>query len=467
MWVLYRHNTLLMIQLLCVLTDRVVHVRPHACEVGQEKDKDNIWRWSLPYEDPCQCTSVRFGGLNAYTPVRPFEPTYVDTPWVGDDVEKIWDHYNLTCNAWKSWGAWGTCSASCCGGEQSRARTCLSSGYQFCVGSESDTRVCTGKQGCPAWVSWGAWGTCSASCCGEQSRTRTCISCGDPSTGCVGAESDEQACNTQECPAWTSWEAWSSCSASCCGEQSRTRTCRSCGYSSTGCSGAGRSERSCNTQRCLAWTSWGAWGTCSASCCGGEQSRNRTCLSCGDPSTDCVGAESDEQKCNTQECPAWTSWEAWSSCSASCCGEQSRTRTCRSCGYSSTGCSGAGRSERSCNTQRCLAWTSWGAWGTCSASCCGGEQSRNRTCLSCGDPSTDCVGAESDEQKCNTQECPEWASWGSWGSCSAECCGGTRTRRRTCYSCDGGSSSGCSGSSSNSEDCNTHSCRWHNPGCWG
>ncbi|XP_072048496.1 adhesion G protein-coupled receptor B2-like [Amphiura filiformis] len=201
--------------------------------------------------------------------------------------------------AWASWGRWGTCSVSCCGGKQSRTRVCPST---HCTGATSDTQTCN-THGCPAWTLWGAWGTCSASCCGEQSRTRTCLSCGDPSTGCVGAESDEQTCNTQKCPAWTLWGAWGTCSASCCGEQSRTRTCLSCGDPSTGCVGAESDEQTCNTQKCPAWTLWGAWGTCSASCCG-EQSRTRTCLSCGDLSTGCVGAEKEEQPCNTQGCPA-------------------------------------------------------------------------------------------------------------------------------------------------------------------
>ncbi|XP_072041784.1 uncharacterized protein [Amphiura filiformis] len=100
MWVSHvvnQFNLVLMLQLLCVLPESMIQVRAqYVCEVGQEKD-GNRWRWVLPYRDPCRCTKVRFGGSNPYTPKRPFEPVYVDKPFVGDDVNKIWKHYGLDC----------------------------------------------------------------------------------------------------------------------------------------------------------------------------------------------------------------------------------------------------------------------------------------------------------------------------------------------------------------------------------
>ena len=53
----------------------------------------------------------------------------------------------------------------------------------------------------------------------------------------------------------------------------------------------------------------------------------------------------------------------------------------------------------------------------------------------------------------------DWTSYGSWGSCSVECGGGTQTRSRACTNPSptyGGSS--CSGSTSESQSCNTESC---------
>ncbi len=74
----------------------MVDVRAHyICEVGQERDENNAWRWVLPYEDPCECTSIRYGGANIQTPKRPFKPVYVDEPLVGDNIEKIREHYGL------------------------------------------------------------------------------------------------------------------------------------------------------------------------------------------------------------------------------------------------------------------------------------------------------------------------------------------------------------------------------------
>ncbi len=52
-----------------------------------------------------------------------------------------------------------------------------------------------------------------------------------------------------------------------------------------------------------------------------------------------------------------------------------------------------------------LAWASWGAWSRCSASCCGGEQSRSRSCRSCGDSSSGCIGSSMQTQECNTFQC--------------------------------------------------------------
>ncbi|XP_072046311.1 uncharacterized protein [Amphiura filiformis] len=373
-------------------------------------------------------------------------------------------------SVWTTWGSWDTCSVTCCGGDQSRTRTCLSceNPSTSCSGSTSQKVVTTLNAQIilqttfffKVWSTWGSWGSCSASCCGGQkTRTRTCSSCGNPSSACSGSESQTQACNDIECPAWTTWGPWDTCSEMS-GEQSRRRTCLSCGNPSTDCSGPGSDTQSCDVECPSVWTTWGSWDTCSATCCGGDQSRTRTCLSCENPSTSCSGSASQMQSCNNVECPVWSTWGSWGSCSASCCGGlQTRTRTCSSCGNPSSACSGSGSQTQVCNDIECPVWSTWGSWGSCSASCCGGQKTRTRTCSSCGNPvpSSACPGSGSQTQACNDIECPVWSTWGSWGSCSASCCGGQKTRTRTCSSC-GKPSSACSGSGSQSQVCNDIEC---------
>ena len=51
-----------------------------------------------------------------------------------------------------------------------------------------------------------------------------------------------------------------------------------------------------------------------------------------------------------------------------------------------------------------------------------------------------------------------WGSYGSWGSCSASCGGGTQTQSRSCNGTAEYGGDSCSGSSINTQSCNTHSC---------
>ena len=69
----------------------------HVCEVGQEKDERGKWKWTLPYAEPCKCTSVMLGGKNTVTHVRPLKPTYVDKPLLSNEIATIRKHYGLQC----------------------------------------------------------------------------------------------------------------------------------------------------------------------------------------------------------------------------------------------------------------------------------------------------------------------------------------------------------------------------------
>ena len=74
-----------------------MQVSAHSCLVGQERDLDNKWRWVLPYENPCACTSVMTGGVNFETPERSFDPVYVNSSLRSDNINEIRNHFNINC----------------------------------------------------------------------------------------------------------------------------------------------------------------------------------------------------------------------------------------------------------------------------------------------------------------------------------------------------------------------------------
>ena len=70
----------------------------------------------------------------------------------------------------------------------------------------------------------------------------------------------------------------------------------------------------------------------------------------------------------------------------------------------------------------------------------------------------DCPGQAVQTGTCNEGPCPVWSEWSSWDDCSADCDGGTRTRKRGCLNGAAGEADGCPGSSQDEEQCNMQSC---------
>ncbi len=199
---------------------------------------------------------------------------------------------------------YSTCSKSCGGGTQSRTNTLKDKYYSdVSCGTKEESQDCNTQDCCSLTsVTYTNWGSCSASCGGgSQTRTATYKSSYDGSS--CGTKTETQNCNTQSCCSKTTvtYSDWGSCSTACGGgTQSRTATYKS-SYNSTSC-GTKTETQSCNTQDCCSSTtaSYGSWGSCSASCGGGTQSRTVTYKSTYNSAT--CETKTESQSCNTQSC---------------------------------------------------------------------------------------------------------------------------------------------------------------------
>ena len=109
------------------------------------------------------------------------------------------------------------------------------------------------------------------------------------------------------------------------------------------------------------------------------------------------------------------------------------------------------------------AWSGY-TYGTCSKSCGTGTQSMTRACDSPApfNGGADCAGSTTSSQNCNTHACAVDGTWSGWtyGTCSTSCGAGTRSRTRTC---DGRRNGGadCHGSTTSTAACDHGPCPVH------
>jgi len=420
---------------------------------------------------------------------------------------------------WLSYGAWGACSASCGGGVRSRPATCSSTdgehdlsncgcgGATSCPGTEEscNTHVC------PEYT-WNdpAWGSCSAQC-GGGFQTRT-IQCVDKATGVATADSNcaaatkppgLQDCNTDPCVAakWAPDNTWSSCSKTC-GGGVQTRAVRCVDGSGTALSDSvcaklsgvtkPPSQQVCNAQACPTFQ-WllSDWSTCSSWCGGGTQSRSVKCTAVGSltpvaySNCDTSSIPATARYCNTEiQCPldSDVQWQLadWTSCSSICGGLSVKNRTVI-CRNTTTGlevdskfCPNNYAPEASalCPDVKCPTYWHTEPWSTCTAACNGGTQQRAVSCRyvdsQTGESIDDslCTGTRPAEQAdCNRIPCPSWQV-GDWGACSERCGDGVQIRPVSCVSWDNQnvSASACAASPlpQTSRACNLMPCpHWH------
>ncbi|XP_059164384.1 SCO-spondin-like [Physella acuta] len=380
-----------------------------------------------------------------------------------------------------NWGEWSECSKTCNGGIIWRNRTCYGPFYggDDCPGALNETKPCN-EESCPVdgvWLAWTTWSTCSVSCGnGVQKRTRNC---NGPFYGgkiCDGENNQTSQCFTGECPVdgvFGSWSEWSGCSKTCgAGIQWRSRICTGPFYGGKDCQGDRNQTQSCNTFNCPVdgyYNSWSVWSTCSASCGGGNQTRNRICVQPLYGGLPCQGSNNETQNCNEKHCPVdgyFTSWSQWSTCTATCGGgTQWRNRTCIPPQYDGLDCSGDANTTQPCNTQPCPidgVWLSWSAWSSCNTTCGGGLRERTRLCVEPKYGGKACVGERAEYMQCSDNPCPIpgiWFPWTSWTPCTVTCNGGTRFRTRRCNTTAYGDlTAPCIGAANQSAVCHTFAC---------
>ncbi|CAJ1342471.1 unnamed protein product [Effrenium voratum] len=386
------------------------------------------------------------------------------------------------------WLEWGTCSATCGGGHQSRVRTVLSlrgPGGMGCFWPRSWQGM---SKGSVPWHPWIArrpqeWSECSKSCGGGyMTRTRSLDSI--PSGGSDVCEERPMAevapCAVDHCAAlcvdgaWGAWEPWSVCSSSCDGgemfrRREIVRMANNCGWPATGLShdtAFCNVDVACEGPKDCSFTPWSQWNTCSSTC-EGVSSRHRHISEFGTGAgAFCSGALKEVTHCNPakeqgmqEQCVSGppvdcllSTWAPWSSCSASCGGgERSRARHVAQEAYnggfgrlgSKGRCQEPLQEALECARAPCgtaheavdCVLGEWYSWGQCDA--CGGERTRMRKILVYPQyGGRECPPASLKEVRecphmCNAQTTCSWASWEAWGSCSMSCgVGGMRKRVR-------------------------------------
>ncbi|XP_063119928.1 adhesion G protein-coupled receptor B1 isoform X3 [Rattus norvegicus] len=317
-----------------------------------------------------------------------------------------------SAGGWKLWSLWGECTRDCGGGLQTRTRTCsptLGVEGRGCEGVLEEGRLCNRKACGPT----GRTSSRSQSLRSTDARRREEFGDELQQFGFPSPQTGD--------PAAEEWSPWSVCSSTCGeGWQTRTRFCVSSSYS-TQCSGPLREQRLCNNSAVCpvhgAWDEWSPWSLCSSTCGRGFRDRTRTCRPPQFGGNPCEGPEKQTKFCNIALCPGravdgnWNEWSSWSTCSASCSqGRQQRTRECNGPSYGGAECQGHWVETRDCFLQQCPVdgkWQAWASWGSCSVTCGGGSQRRERVCSGPFFGGAACQGPQDEYRQCGAQRCPE------------------------------------------------------------
>uniref|UniRef100_A0A4W4FL01 Adhesion G protein-coupled receptor B1b n=1 Tax=Electrophorus electricus TaxID=8005 RepID=A0A4W4FL01_ELEEL len=225
-------------------------------------------------------------------------------------------HRTCGCCGNTPWSLWSACSVSCGEGWQSRTRNCMTSAHNtLCTGPLRENRPCNSSIVCPvngAWDEWAPWSLCSSTCGrGYRDRVRVCKPPNNGGEPCVGPSTQTKFCNIAVCPvdgSWNDWSAWTACSASCSnGTRQRTRECNGPSYGGSECRGDWRETSDgggCELNQHGQWLVWvHSWSSCSKTCGGGSQQRQRVCEGPFFGGGPCTGDKADLRRCSEKRCP--------------------------------------------------------------------------------------------------------------------------------------------------------------------
>jgi len=382
------------------------------------------------------------------------------------------------------WSAWSTCSAKCGVGQKHRKRSFLkfrSEGGRGCEAEPMEQVIGCNREPCEKvdceWGEWLAWGDCSCKCDGGKKVRNRHIKTFPKGGGkpCDEVRKEEVSpCNTQRCDehcidgAWSSWSAWTDCSASCGGgtkfrKRQVHRMANHCGKPPEGLDTETRFcnvNVNCEPAEDCEFSAWSRWSACSATCEGITRRSRRIVKTGRGDGAWCRGALKQTAPCNPRNAKDMPSackptrpplpckvseWTTWSSCSASCAGGSStRERTIiQEPSGGGLGCDSSLAEVRQCNRRPCKEkhrpvdctigdWQDWGACGKC-----GGSRKRFRHILQFpAHGGNDCVPTDIQEtgtcqSHCAHVEYCSWVTWGPWSVCSAKCGNATRKRTRT------------------------------------
>jgi hypothetical protein len=470
--------------------------------------KKHNWRISyIAYADSRDCSVSKFGPWTGCTRscgtgTNSRERTIVVNAYFGGNCPELIqtkDCNTASCPVncvHSDWATWGACSLSCGkGGQQKRSRKVKTEPKHggSCEGALVQVKDCD-LGACPIHckvTDYTDWSTCKVSCGGSTVRRTRSVTQYNKHGGVVcPALYQDKPCATIKCPVdcvYAKWTAWSTCSVTCGGTESKTKGgtgtqfrsrkfAAPAKYGGKACA-VDAMYQNCNNGPCpvhCKLTEYGVWGACSKTCDHGKRWRFRSIISKENYGGTKCGELATQDSCKVRECPIdceVSVWKTVGSCSLTCGnGKQGWLRSkIVAPAHGGLDCPALSK-KTDCNTFHCpedCTLESWSAWSTCSVSCATGRTTRTRGVATTAKHGGKACATEREQVKpCDAGKCPVHclvSGWSDWGTCSKSCYTrgsrgkGTHTQTRRVIRHPEHGGYVCPTLSANQE-CNTHYC---------